>query len=350
MTISATWRVCSCPMGEMNGGRLFASVQGFDPETACPDCSAPYVDGGDEMVCPKCGQVRAKLCLDSPPASSTGYRLLARPTLGSYMGHMRITPRERSSRGIAGSNSRYEYLKVLSDFSGREDGPEEACDRIVERVGEKLFLPRLVQEQASAVARTILASRQTSRRVTLAAVSAFSIVAACRMEGITSVSVREIISAHAALGRRVNSSSFIQIALESPIKVLPRRPEEYLSRVLARLSSDRGLTRILESGGISQTMYFNALRETAKELLLGVGPEVLRGRRPCSLAAAAIYSAELAMAARESRRRRLTQRLLAECGDAAEYTIREQCASIFTPAAALLNVRRQQPLLQAAQH
>jgi transcription initiation factor TFIIIB Brf1 subunit/transcription initiation factor TFIIB len=258
------------------------------------------------------------------------------------MGSMRITPRERSSKGVAGSNSRYEYLKVLSDFAGREDGPTQACERIVARVAERLFLPKLVREEASAIARKILASKQGRRRITLAAVSAYSLVAACRVEGIASVSVREIISAHADLGRRVNSSSFIQIALESPIKILPRSPEDYLPRVLARLSADRGLARRLTSEGVSQTSYFSALRETAKRLLLGVRAEELCGRRPCSLAAAAIYSAEQAMAASGSRRKRLTQRLLAECGDAAEYTIREQCASIFTPAAAQLVTRTQQ--------
>ena len=325
-------------------------MQTLDLDMSCPDCLLRLVDGGDEMVCPKCGQVKAKQCIDSPPMAEMDRRTPAHPQLGSYMGSMRITQREKSSKGIAGSDSKYEYLKVLSDFAGREEGPAEACERIVARVGEKLFLPKVVREEASVVARTILASKQGLHRMTLGAVSAFSLVAACRLEGITSVSVREIIAAHAALGRRVNSSSFIQIALESPIKVLPRRPEDYLSRVLARLSSDRGLAERLKSEGISQTGYFNAMREDAKELLSGVGPGALIGRRPCSLAAAAVYSAELAMAARDSRRKRLTQRLLAECGDAAEYTIREQCASIFTPAAASLMIQRQQAPLQAVQH
>jgi len=333
----------------MNRGQPRADVQAPDFETTCSACLVRFVDGGDELVCPKCGQVRTKQCMEPPPPAGGERYAPGRHQLGSYMGSMRVTPQERSSRGIAGSSSKYEYLKVLSDFAGREDGPLEACERIVARVGEKLFLPRLVQEEASAIARTILSSRQSSRRITLAAVSAFSLVAACRVERVTSVSVREIISAHAALGRRVNSSSFIQIALESPIKVVPRRPEEYLSRVLARLSSDGGLSEVLKSEGVSQTSYFNSLRESAKELLSCVGPEELSGRRPCSLAAAAIYSAELAMAAHDSRNKRLTQRLLAECGDSAEYTIREQCASIFTPAAGSLMIRKQRSLPRAAQ-
>jgi len=324
-------------------------MQTLDLETFCPECLVPYVDGGDEMVCPKCGRVKSKECEDSSASMGVEHLPSRRLQLGSFMGTMRITPKERASKAIAGSNSKYEYLKALSDFAGRDEGPGEACERIIGRVGEKLSLPRVVLDEASAVARTMLSSIQRHRRVTLAALSAFSLVTACKVERVTSVSVREIISAHAALGRRVNASSFIQLALESPIKILPRRPEDYISRVLARLSWNKRLAEKLRSEGAPQASYFKALRETAKELLSEVRPDELSGRRPCALAAAAIYSAEVVLATKESRRKRLTQRLLAECGDAAEYTIREQCASIFTPVATSVTARNQQVLPAAAQ-
>jgi transcription initiation factor TFIIIB Brf1 subunit/transcription initiation factor TFIIB len=324
-------------------------MQVLDQDASCPECLVPFVDVGDEMVCPKCGRVKSKQCEDTSPTKAMQYRGSGRLQLGSFMGTMRITPLERASKGIAGSNSKYEYLKVLSDFAGRDDGPGEACDRIIGRVGEKLFLPRVVVDEASAVARTMLSTIKCHRRVTLAALSAFSLAAACRVEGVTSVSVREIISAHAALGRRVNSSSYIQLALESPIKILPRRSEDYISRVLARLSWNRQLSERLRSEGAPQAGYFKALRETAKDVISQVKPDELEGRRPCALAAAAIYSAEVVLSSRDSRGKRLTQRIVAECGDAAEYTIREQCASIFAPAVATLIARKQRPLPAAAQ-
>ncbi|HXW95117.1 MAG TPA: hypothetical protein VEJ19_05370 [Nitrososphaerales archaeon] len=292
--------------------------------------------------------MKAKHYDNTPSSKGAEHRGSGKLQLGSFMGSKRTTLRERASKGIAGSNSKYGYLKVLSDFAGKGDGPGEACDRIINRVGEKLFLPGVVLDEASAVARTLLSSNKCRRRVTLAALSAFSLVTACKLEGVVSVSVREIISAHAALGKRVNSSSFIQLALESPIKIQARRPEEYITRVLARLSWDKRLSERLRSEGASQSSYFNALREAARGLISEVGPGGLSGRRPSALAAAAIYSAEVALAANESRGKRLTQRLLAQCGDAAEYTIREQCASIFTPVAISLMARNQQALPPAA--
>jgi len=319
----------------------------LDLETSCPDCLVLLVDGGNEMVCPRCGRVMSKQCEDSSTFKGAETGVPGKSQLGSFMGSMRITPRERASKGLAGSSSKYEYLKKVSDFAGREEGPGEACDKIIRRIGEKLFLPKVVLDEASAVARSVLSSNQCHRRVTLAALSAFSLVTACRVEGVTSVSVREIISAHSVLGKRVNASSFIQLALEAPIKILPRRPEDYISRVLARLSRDQRLSEKLRSEGASQTGYFNALRETATSLLSEVRPDELSGRRPCALAAAAIYSSEVVLATKELRGKRLTQRLLAECGDAAEYTIREQCACIFTPAAAALTRKQPAPLFAA---
>jgi len=310
----------------------------------CPECLKPFIDAEDELVCPGCGRVRAKETMECDSTTRRDSPVSGRQPLGSYMGSIYITPRERASRGLSGANSKYEYLKVISDFAGRGEGAAEACGRTIERVGEKLCLPRVVQEQAEAIAKTILASEHKHRRFTRAVVSAYALVTACKVEGVTSVSVREIIRAHADLGRRVTSSAFIQLALESPIRTLARGPEDYISRVLARLPQSRELSDKLEAEGVNQTAFFNSLRDAATELLKSVAREDIMGRRPCALAASAIYSAEWLLSVRESRRMRLTQRELAECGDAAEYTIREQCSTIFMPVAETLTLQRRQVL------
>ncbi len=267
--------------------------------------------------------------------------------LGSYMGTKRITQRERASRGLSGSNSKYEYLKTLSDFAGKEEGAEETCEKMVERVGEKLFLPRVVIDEAGSIARSLLTTRRRGRRITIAAVSAYSLISACKLEGVSSVSVREIVGAHVSMGRRVSSSSIIQLGLESPVKTFARSPEEYLSRVFARLSLIPEFSKRLRSERASQTAFLSSLRDAAVKILRSTDSIEMTGKRPCALAASAVYSAELALSRCESRRKRLTQRELAECGDTAEYTIREQCASIFAPAVEKLVIRMLQTPLPA---
>lgn len=319
-------------------------MQALDPESTCRDCSKPLVDAGDELVCPQCGVVKEKEVVDVRPDVWRLGRALGSQPLGSYMGSKRTTEEERASRGISGSNSKYEYLKVVSDFAGRDEGAAATCVKMIGRVGEKLFLPRVVLLDAASIAKKVLATAHPHRRVTVASVSAYSLISACKLEGVTAVSVMEIIGAHAALGRRVTSSSIIQLTLESPIRTFARSPEEYLARVLARLSMNRNLSASLVDEGVSQTGFFNSLREMAREVLKSVDAEAKAGRRPGALAASAVYSAEMVLSTCESRRRRITQRDLAECGDTAEYTIREQCARIFMPAVETLVAQRRQTL------
>jgi transcription initiation factor TFIIIB Brf1 subunit/transcription initiation factor TFIIB len=306
-------------------------MQELEFDRKCPECSKRLLDAGDELVCPVCGITQEKMV--SPAADGTYARapLVGRQALGSYMGSMEMTNKERLTRGITGSNSNYEYLKLVSDFAGRYDGTEGSCARMIERVGEKLLLPRIVLIEAASIARKVIGGQPPHRRVSVAAVSAYSLIAASRISGGSTTSVREIMEAHAALGRRVTSSSIIQLELASPIRTYARTPEECVSKVLGRLSMNARLIQAVKDAGEHHAAYMQALREKALEVLGNLREESRAGRRPSALAASAVYSAEAVLSRRDGRHRRITQRELAECGDTAEYTIREQCARIFQP-------------------
>lgn len=307
----------------------------------CQDCSKPLLDVDDELVCPGCGLVKEKAVMEAGLAPDGKVPLFGRQHLGSYMGTKGITPEERSSR-VSGNNSSYRRMKLLSDFAVRE-GSYADCGRLVERVGEKLFLPRVVILQAAALAKKLMEAPHR-RRLTVAEVSPYSLVAACKVEGVTSVSIREILAAYAALGRRVSSSAIFKLAFESPVRTFARKPEDYLPRVAAKLSMNRRLALRLERAGVSAPGYLDALRKLAAELLAGCDQTALAGKRPCALAASAVYSAEALLAAQESRSMRITQKEVALCGDAAEYTIREQCATVLAPSVVRLSQRRTQSL------
>ena len=289
------------------------------------------VDAGDEFVCPMCGIVKEKEVFENHGRASPRFEF-GNQVLGSYMGSKLTTNEERRSKGFSKANSTYRYLKVVSDFAGREDGADYACFRMIRRVCEKLYLPDFVVQQASNVARKMLATKHHDRRVTIASVSAYSVIVACKVESVTSVSVREIVDAHTALGRRVRVSSIIQLSLMSSIKTVPRRPEEYVSKILAKLSLNERMSQTLVREGIPKTVFLNSLRSTALEVLARLDGSITAGRRPCALAASAVYAAEVLLSRRELRKRWITQRDLAECGDSAEYTIRGQVSEIFMPA------------------
>lgn len=317
-------------------------MQSLDFESRCTECNRPLVDAGDEFVCPSCGIVKEKEVLENDARVSPNF-VFGKHALGSYMGSLHSTEEEIRSRGFSRTNSTYGYLKVVSDFAGRGGGADYACFRMIRRVGEKLFLPNLVIQQAANLARKVLATKNHDRRVTIAAVSAYSLVAACKIEAITSVTIREIVDAHNALGRRVKASSIIQLSLESPFKTAPRRPEDYVSKVLVKLSFNARIGQTLAREGIPLNGFLSSLRSTTLEVLAEIDGTLTVGRRPYALAASAVYAAEVVLARRESRKRWITQRDLAECGDSAEYTIRGQVSDIFMPAVERLVSGRRSP-------
>jgi len=306
-------------------------MQTLEYDRTCPECSKRLLDAGDELVCPSCGITQEKV--ESPTGVSLGSRapLVGKQALGSYMGSMEVTYKDRFSKGITGSNSSYRYLKVVSDFAGRYDGSEGSCARMIERVGEKLLLPRIILVEAASIARKVLANQPPRRRVAVASVSAYSLIAACKVSGATSTNVREILGAYAALGKKVTSSSIIQLTLASPIRTYARTPEEYLTKVLAQVSMNPRLAQQATASGVRLSEYLQRLRETACDILRVLGEEHRAGKRPGALAASAVYSAETVLSRCEGRHKWITQRELAECGDTAEYTIREQCARLFLP-------------------
>lgn len=314
-------------------------MQALDAEAFCPECTRRIIDAGDELVCPGCGIAKEKEVVESPQARTPRPRDAVRAPLGSYMGP-RSGADGATMRGIAASGARYEYLKAVSDYAGRDEDAAVDCARLIERVGEKLSLPSAVLLEAASLANRVLSTVKTSRRLTVSAVSAFSLISACRIAGTVAVSPREIIEAHRATGRRVSPSLVIHLALESPVRTYASGPEEYVPRIIARLSSSTGLSRMLEKDGISMAGYLSALRPCALELLRSVDRTEMSGKRPCALAAAALYSAETVLALCEGRRKRVTQRELAECGDTSEYTVREQVSTIFSPVVQKAAARR----------
>ncbi len=300
----------------------------------CPDCQGSLVDAGDEFVCPRCGVVAEKEILETSKAPAAPVPILGSQPLGSYLGSISPTARERNSKGFSRSNSTYAYLKMISDSAGREDSSLSECARMIERVGEKLSLPGFVLTQAASLARRVLPLKEANRRVTIASVSAFALDSACKVAGIRSVSTREILEAHRAMGRRVKMSSLIQLSLDSGVRTRPRTPEDCLSRIFVGLARSQAVTSLVSERAGCTAEYFVVLRRLAERILSELDEGTKAGHRPSALAATSVYAADQALAKRDHRERWITQRDVAECGETAEYTVREQYREIFAPALA----------------
>jgi transcription initiation factor TFIIIB Brf1 subunit/transcription initiation factor TFIIB len=297
-------------------------------EQKCAECSGDVVDAGEELVCSSCGIVTGKEVLDAPkgrPLQAADFTGLG---LGGFLGSPEPTREERRSEGLSGERSSYAYLKLVSDYAGREDSTFYSCARTIERVCDTLALPRIVMAEAVLVAKRVLSHRpriQTSS----AAVCAFAVVTACKISGTAQVGVREILEAHRAAGRRVKMSDIIKLSLDAPLKTSPRRPQDCLPRVLARLGANQRLARNVRERGLNQVAYLGIVREGALSVLEAMDPVSTAGYNPWSLTATALYVAEVRLSRPSGRRPSFSQRDAAEAAGVAEYTVRDQYRRIF---------------------
>jgi transcription initiation factor TFIIIB Brf1 subunit/transcription initiation factor TFIIB len=303
----------------------------------CAHCSGKVVDMGDEFVCSSCGVVVPKEVIETverrPSAVDyTNY------SLGSFLGPSEYGPEDKE-KGFSKSSSSFKYLKTISDYSQDDSAGVYPCTKLMERICEKLALPNGIIGQSVKIAKELLEIRKEREGFTIAAICAFWIISACKIYGVTSVGLKEVVEAHMDLGYRVKPSAIVRLSFDSSAKPGPRKAEEYLGRVAAHLSE-------MLPGLGAPPGY--------EKKLLCVGAEALRmldssergGHNPCALAATGIYAAEVMISRSEGRRRLFTQKEAATCVNVAEYTVREQFCELFRPRIEEM-CERVRPLLQS---
>jgi transcription initiation factor TFIIIB Brf1 subunit/transcription initiation factor TFIIB len=278
----------------------------------CALCLGRIVDAGDELVCSSCGLVSSKEVVEGVEDRTPQAMDYTSHSQGSYMGPLEYGCEEIFSKGLSGSPSTYKYMKTISDFSCRDGSGVYSCAKLMERVCEKLVLPKSVVGESVAIAKCVIEMRKEHGEITIAAISAFSIINACKRLRVTRVGVREIMEAHTNLGYRVKASVIIRISIDSSVKTGPRMAEEYLGNVLVHLQQS-----LAGEDGVTAG-YFNKLYEAARIALENTdGPS--RGGH------------KMALSSSEERKKIISQREIAACVGVAEYTVREQFVEIFRP-------------------
>ncbi len=310
----------------------------------CAECSGSVIDAGEELVCSSCGMVTGKEVVDRPPRGPIQAVDFTGQSLGGYLGPTEAASGERRSEGISGGGSKYRYLKLVSDYAGREDSTFYSCAKTIERACEQLALPKVVMGEAVLMAKRVYGS-DARVRASSAGISAFAIVSACKVIGVTSVGVREILGLHRRMGRRVTMSDLIQLSLDSPVRTPPRRAEDCLTKVMSNLDTNDRFLRSLVSKRLNRVAFLRSLRGGALEALEQLDGVSKSGHNPWSLAATSLYASEVKLAKLDGRRLCFSQREVAEAAGVAEYTVREQFRSLFKPSGLLAGtLARGQPL------
>ena len=279
----------------------------------CPECRGHLVEAGEEWACTSCGLVAKteKRTFEATYAgNSTGQRL------GSYIG----TKEDQNSHADFNGTSTIGYAKLVSDNMG-VDSAAWNCANMVRRVAEKLSLPAFATENAVAVSERMLAEsrngRLGSRRTSIPAISAYSILSACRTAGLDHIGSRSVIRAHNDLGHKVTRSALLHLGTESGVPLRPADPAALLRTVMNGLESNESILQKLRKKGTEPGPYFRRLLQ-ASQTVLEAMRTMREGCNPRTIAAGSVY-----LASRGVEPRAVTQREVAEIAGMAEYTVRE---------------------------
>ena len=188
---------------------------------------------------------------------------------------------------------------------------------MTERIAERLELPKSIVQQANLVARRLL-PRKNTYNATIPAISAYSLLYACRSVDVAHVSHREILAAYTDAGYMVSKSRLMRISLESTMPLPQASMDELVRAALGRLQSSESVVARLRRLNVDPKTYFTRLFELARDVAAESGE--LAGFSPRTIAAGSVYVASLALSAKI-----FTQREAGETLGMAEYTIREFC-------------------------
>ena len=188
---------------------------------------------------------------------------------------------------------------------------------MTERIAERLELPKSIVQQANLVARRLL-PRKNTYNATIPAISAYSLLYACRSVDVAHVSHREILAAYTDAGYMVSKSRLMRISLESTMPLPQASMDELVRAALGRLQSSESVVARLRRLNVDPKTYFTRLFELARDVAAESGE--LAGFSPRTIAAGSVYVASLALSAKT-----FTQREAGETLGMAEYTVREFC-------------------------
>jgi len=296
-------------------------------ERVCPLCKGRLISVEEELVCQSCGYVAEDVNV-VPSSSGNG----AFYELGSRMGARGLSGNGKFS-GI-GESSSIKYYSMLSEYwlkSSREC-EEHYCMKIISRVCEKLAIPENVALYAFQLSREMLPKRENFKDLSVPTICLYSLIVSCKKSGMDRVNVRKIFRTFRVMGYRVSLAALAKVSCLANTAMKPKPAEEYLTTIIPAIASHPIILERVGKHYLSQVEYERRLYRTTLAVLAYVDRLKRGGHNPYALAATAAYAGEVALSKIEKRRPLFSQRIVSECVDVAEYTVREQYSELFREA------------------
>ncbi|MFX0011187.1 MAG: hypothetical protein ACFE9R_12790 [Candidatus Hermodarchaeota archaeon] len=320
----------------------------------CPECGNRVITNSYEVTCKGCGLVLGNLFQDSS-------YIFNDVNSKSNLNKQYVSLGERTDYvGGLGTFIDYENSKYLRDKTGKLLPPDEQklyrrlkknyaqflriknheteyrIFNILNKISIYLNLSKDIRNNAAYYYRKIV---KNEKKV----INNISLIAFCIFYSVrrayhnAPITINEISSAFQNFGHRVNPRLILRDGIRYKThlnrKVIPHRSEDYLIRLIDNVVSHETLEARLKKKGTnwSKEDYKYKLTTKCRFILKSLSDWDRGGRNPFILTGAIIYLADKLLSKEHNQKSFLTQKIISEATDIAEYSIRDHYVNLLKP-------------------
>jgi transcription initiation factor TFIIIB Brf1 subunit/transcription initiation factor TFIIB len=320
----------------------------------CPECGGSTINTSYEMICQECGLVLDKIFKEST------YTFNNRDIKGNLSKQFVAIGNRSDFVGGLGTFIDFENSKYLKDKFGKLLPPQEQklfrrlkknysqflriknheteyrIFNILSKISIYLNLNKNIRNNAAYYYKKIIKHEQ--KIINNISLIAFCIFYAARKENHNApITINEISQAFQNFGHRVNPRLILRDGVRYKKylskKSKPHQSEDYLIRLISDIINQENLNQRLIKKNISWTKeeFQNRLTQKCSQILSELTPWHRGGRNPFILTGAVIYLADKLLAQENYQKPILTQKLISDATDIAEYSIRDHYVNLLKP-------------------
>jgi transcription initiation factor TFIIIB Brf1 subunit/transcription initiation factor TFIIB len=320
----------------------------------CPECNGTIILSSFERTCKKCGLVITEVYGDSSYLISDKnnknnlnkqYVALGERTnfvggLGSFIGYENSKYLKDKSGKLLHPNEQKLFRRLKKNYSQfiriKNHETEYRIFNILNKLSIYLQLNKNIRNMAAYYYKKIV--KNEKKIINNISLIAFCIFYAARKESHNApITINEISKAFQNFGHRVNSRLILRDGIKYKKHLMnnsaPHRSEDYISRLISDVVSNKELERRLYIKGIPWTKkeFQNNLTSKCRIILKQLTLQRRGGRNPFILTGAIIYLADKLLAKEHNHKAILTQKIISESTKIAEYSIRDHYVNLLKP-------------------
>ena len=320
----------------------------------CPECGGNIISNSFEKICKECGLVINNFYKESS-------FIFNKMSDQNNLSKQYVALGERTDFiGGLGSFIDYENSKYLKDKTGKLLPPNEQklfrrlkknydqflriknheteyrVFNILNKISLYLNLNKNIRNNSAYYYKKIIKNEE--KVINNISLIAFCIFFAARREYHNApITINEIANAFQNFGHRVNPRLILRDGIQYKHHLnnvsAPHRSENYVMRLIDEVINHKDLVKRLVKKGVlwSKIKFQNNLIIKCREILKDLPLWQRGGRNPFILTGAIIYLADKLLAKENSQKAILTQKIISEATNIAEYSIRDHYVNLLKP-------------------